>query len=73
LPEEYPREWVMDELRFYNEQYILRAFLTFNEVFRVVLAGRYLQLKYPELVRQALDFYPAPLVKASSFWIQRMR
>lgn len=73
IPEEYPRHWIMDDLKFYNEQYILRAFLSFNDSFRIMLAGRYLQIRYPELVQEALDFYPAPLTTAGSFWIYRER
>ena len=32
----------MDEFRFWTEQYLLQAFLTFNSEFEVLLANRYL-------------------------------
>ena len=32
LPFEYPRDWVMDSLRFWNEQYLLQAFFAFKTV-----------------------------------------
>jgi hypothetical protein len=46
LPFEYRRDWVMDEFRFWNEQYLLQAFLSFNLEFEVVMANRYLAHKY---------------------------
>jgi hypothetical protein len=30
LPFDYRRDWVIDEFRFWSEQYLLQAFLTFN-------------------------------------------
>ena len=31
LPDEYPQAWVVDEHRFWSEQYLLQAFLAFND------------------------------------------
>lgn len=36
LPSEYPKEWVLKQYRFYTEQYLLQAFLTFNNVFEIL-------------------------------------
>ena len=33
FPVEYPREWIIDRLNFWTEQYLLQAFLCFNEKF----------------------------------------
>jgi Methyltransferase domain len=46
LPFEYRRDWVMDEFRFWSEQYLLQAFLSFNLEFEVLMANRYLAHKY---------------------------
>jgi hypothetical protein len=46
LPVEYRRDWVMGEFRFWSEQYLLQAFLTFNSEFEVLMANRYLAHKY---------------------------
>lgn len=35
-PREYPKELVMDEVKFWNEQYLLEAFLTSNHEWRIV-------------------------------------
>lgn len=40
-PFEYPKEWAY-EGRAWNEDYILRAFLEFNDAFEIVLFGMYL-------------------------------
>jgi len=73
LPEEYPKEWVMKRHLFFTEQYFLRAFLSYNDSFKITFAGRYLQLAHPELANKAYDFYPKEITKAGSFWIQRIK
>src|SRR5262249_25217885 len=39
LPCDYPRDWVMNEHRFWNEQYLLQAFLACNRSFEVLWSG----------------------------------
>lgn len=39
LPAEYRREWVLNDYRFYTEQYLLQAFLAFNSAFEVLWGG----------------------------------
>jgi len=41
-PFEYPRAWI-DEGRCWNEAYLLRAFLQFNQGFEVVLMNTFMQ------------------------------
>jgi len=53
LPFEYRRDWVMDEFRFWSEQYLLQAFLSFNSEFEVVMANRYLAHKYVDNLKVA--------------------
>jgi predicted O-methyltransferase YrrM len=69
LPGEYPRSWVVEEHRFWNEAYLLRAFLTFNTEFEVLLANHYLTQKYPERLQET--FPNAPWWGGGSFWIRR--
>jgi hypothetical protein len=79
LPFEYRRDWVMDEFRFWSEQYLLQAFLTFNSEFEVLMANRYLAHKYPEDLKAAfpnlakLNIVRPHSVKwgGGSFWIRR--
>jgi hypothetical protein len=72
MPLEYPKEWVLDLHRFWNEQYLLQAFLTFNTTFEVLWAGQWMQIKYPDLIAKAFPSYK-PGVSAGSFWFRRTR
>ena len=42
-PKDYPKEWVVDIQRFWNEQYLLEAFLTHNADWKIVAAANYLK------------------------------
>lgn len=69
LPFEYERDWVLDELRFWNEQYLLQAFLTFNSEFEVLMANRYLNHYHEADLKAAfpaLDWWAG-----GSFWMRR--
>jgi hypothetical protein len=69
LPFEYRRDWVQDEFRFWNEQYLLQAFLAFNSEFEVLLANAYLNHYHQEDLKAA---FPNLLSWASgSFWVRR--
>jgi predicted O-methyltransferase YrrM len=69
LPWEYPREWVVEKLRFFTEQYLLQAFLTLNPHYSVLMANHYLGRKYPRELRAT--FPTSPWWGGESFWIQR--
>lgn len=42
-PNDYPKRWVEDEVRFWNEQYLLEAFLSHNSSWEVIGALNYLK------------------------------
>lgn len=44
LPANYPREWIVEQHFFWTEQYLLQAFLTFNNCFEVVWGGSYMAI-----------------------------
>ena len=69
LPFEYRRDWVVDELRFWNEQYLLQTFLTFNSEFEVLLANSYLNHYHQEDLKAA--FRNLPSWAGGSFWMRR--
>jgi hypothetical protein len=69
LPFEYRRDWIMDELRFWTEQYLLQAFLTFNSEFEVLLANSYLSHRYREDLKAT--FPSLPFWGGGSFWMRR--
>jgi hypothetical protein len=69
FPFEYERDWVMNELRFWNEQYLLQAFLIFNSEFEVLMANNYLNHYFQEDLKVA--FPSLPSCKGGSFWMRR--
>ncbi len=73
LPEEYRKEWILKEHRFWNEQYLLQAFLAFNESFKVLWAGNYMSLKNFEILEKTFSSYKKGKVKPGSFWIVKTR
>jgi len=73
LPSEYPKDWVLHDHRFYTEQYLLQAFMAFNESFEVVFAASYIHLKHPEWLESAFGTYSRDAVRPGSFWMRRTR
>ncbi len=69
LPQEYGRAWVIDRYRFFSEQYLLQAFLTFNTEFHVLFANRYMALKH--LGEMAALFPNSSGFGSTSFWMRR--
>jgi hypothetical protein len=70
LPAEYPKEWVLEENRSWNEQYVIRALLMHSTAFRVLFGCYYAYLAFPELVRSALDANGA-VFGGGSLWIEK--
>lgn len=73
LPRDYPKDWVLKEHRFWNEQYLLQAFLAFNANFEVLWAGQYMHMRHPEALTAAFASYDPATVSPGSFWIRRVR
>lgn len=72
LPAEYPRKWVLEEYRFWNEQYLLQAFLAFNTNFEVLWAGSYMHLRHPDRLEEAFPSYNRAARWPGSFWMRRV-
>jgi Methyltransferase domain len=52
-PLDYPKKFVMKNLCFWGEQYLLEAFLSFNDAFKVLWAGSAMQQFHPDVLREA--------------------
>jgi predicted O-methyltransferase YrrM len=66
IPYEYPRMWVKDMKIFWNEMYLLQAYLSDNPAYEVMWAGHWMKRKHPDLC--------AGLFRSEasqSFWIRR--
>ncbi len=72
LPDEYPKDWVLNENRSWNEQYLLRAFLMFNQSFEVFFGCSYAHRFFPSLVGAALGL-GGQSFGGGSMWIRRLR
>ena len=71
FPREYLKEWVLKGYTFWNEQYLLQAFLTFNNSFEVLWAGYYIHLKHPNKLEKAFASYKRVKRPGFSFWMRK--
>jgi hypothetical protein len=69
FPFEYRRDWMLEEFRFWTEQYLLQAFLIFNPAFEVLMANSYLNHYYPSDLKAAFPNLRRWI--GGSFWMRR--
>ena len=68
-PRDYPPGWIVDEVRFWNEQYLLEAFLTSNDRFQVVGALNFLAHNHRDALAAACPvFARKDGAEPGSFW-----
>lgn len=74
IPVNYSKSWIEHGNKFWNESYMVHAFMLYNKSFKVIWASKYMQLNYPdELVSTIAYFNPEdPNQQLSSFWIERV-
>lgn len=70
-PKNYPKQWLEDEIRFWNEQYLLEAFLSHNSSWRILGALNYLQHNHYDELKSIAPFL-TPDREPGSFYIQKM-
>ena len=75
FPKEYPKYWVKELLRFWSEQYLLHAFLSFNSEYEVLLCNSYMLHQYREVIQATFPNSPwwgaSPESPPASFWMRR--
>lgn len=74
LPKNYPKIYSETGL-YWNEQYLLQAFLAFNSRFEVIWPGNYMLINYPQLVQEVFPEYHLmrehyPQSEPTSFWMR---
>ena len=52
LPSDYPRDAVLNNLWFWSEQYLLQAFLSFNQQFEVLWGSSAMQTYCPSVLEE---------------------
>ena len=68
LPFEYPRSWLEERRMFWNEQYLVQAFLIHNRRARILFANSYMFNRHAALMRRTI---PGALgVGGGSLWLQ---
>ena len=72
-PFDYPTEWLRGEVRLWNEQYLLEAFLSGNAEFEIVGALHWLSSCHKELFENTFPWlreFPN-VARPKSFWIRK--
>jgi predicted O-methyltransferase YrrM len=71
-PRDYPHQWLMNERRIWNEQYVLEAFLSGNPNYDIVCALNWLANDHPDMLANACPVLRETLPnQPGSFWMRR--
>jgi hypothetical protein len=70
-PFEYPREWIEEGRLFWNEQYLLEAFLCHNQHFEVVAPLYAISRTYPDRLKEIIPHYDSNRHRTGAFWMRR--
>lgn len=72
MPDDMPKEWVEKLHLYWNEQYVLHAFLMYNRAFEIIFASHYLSRKYKEMLDRYLTA-PAAVKQngGASIWLRK--
>lgn len=71
LPFEYPKQWLQRRRWYWNEQYLLYAFLLQNDAYEVIYPGRYLVETKNALLSSVVYEAGRRDLTGSSFWLVR--
>lgn len=71
FPFDYPKDWIIKEHRSWAEQYLLQAFLMFNDSFKIIYSNSFMGYKYIKNVKKI--FPKSPFYKGGSIWIQKIK
>ncbi|CAN5379684.1 class I SAM-dependent methyltransferase [soil metagenome] len=73
-PKDYLDDWIRESVHFWNEQYLLEAFLSFNTEFKVIGALNFLKHRYPLELASCCPVLGDQMDsrEPGSFWIRRV-
>lgn len=69
-PRNYPQSWLVDEVRLWNEQYLLEAFLSYNRSWKTIAALNLLHHDHHEALKRVCPFL-TPDREPGSFYMCR--
>jgi hypothetical protein len=73
-PKDYPAKLLVDDVMFWNEQYILEAFLSCNQEFEIIGALNYLKSHYAkEMYAKLPVLEKMPDQVPGSFWMKKIK
>lgn len=70
-PRDYPRAWVLETMRLWNEQYLLEAFLTENRAWQILAALNLLKHRHYDALKRVCPFL-TPEREPGSFYLQKL-
>ena len=68
----YPKEWIYDHGWFWNEQYLLQAFLMYNDSFEIVWSGSMMHNFYSDKLKNVFRSYTTTYENPGSLWIRKL-
>ena len=71
IPFNYPSNWIREARFFWNEQYLLQAFLLFNSAFEVLLPSHAVFQRHTEEFKRHVPSCARHDRQPSSFWMRR--
>ena len=70
-PFELPKDWILKKKRFWNENYLLRAFLMYNAHYEVVMFNSFLHKQYFDFFEEQMPACLEDLDNVGSIWIKK--
>jgi len=70
-PRNYPKEWVEDQVKFWNEQYLLEAFLSHNHSWKILGSLNFLHHNYYDRLKAVAPLL-TPEREPGSFYMQKI-
>jgi len=71
LPHEYPRDWIMDKRFFWNEQYLLQAFLLHNDEYEILMPLHALTVADRASMAARIPSLANEKARPASFWMRK--
>lgn len=70
IPNDYPKDWVVNKHLFWSEQYLLQAYITENDNVEILFASNFVSKKAPKILKNT--FPMALWWGGGSFWIRKL-
>lgn len=75
IPTNYWKRWIDDGNMFWNESYMVHAFMLFNNSYKIIWSSRYLQINKPDELKKRFSYFNLENYnqQITSFWIERIK